>query len=344
MTTDTAESTQTLAPHEQIWALSTAAVPARCLQIAAELGIADHLEDSPASVHQLAEVCGADPERLDRILKLLAAHGLFVAVDGGYAHSPASRLLRADHPMSMRAFSQMMGLEIFQASFAELGNAVRSGETTAIERVAPGGLWPYLEQHPREQEIFGRAMTAKAAADAAAIVAAYDFGGFEEIVDVGGGRGHLLQAVVESAPQAHGVLFDLPDVVEAGGAQHPRLTRQAGDFFVDPLPGADCYVLMEIIHDWADAEATKILQAIRHAAAPNARILIIENALSETEPDPRGRILDVLMLTVTGGRERTPSQFATLLESAGLTLVKVIDTDGPLKIVEAAVASRHSRP
>jgi C-methyltransferase len=341
MTTDTAESTQTLAPHEQIWALSTAAVPARCLQIAAELGIADHLEESPASVHQLAEACGADPERLDRLLRLLAAHGLFVAVDGGYVHSPASRLLRADHPMSMRAFSQMMGLEIFQASFAELGNAIRSGET-AIERVAPGGLWPYLEQHPREQEIFGRAMTAKAAADAAAIVAAYSFRRFEEIVDVGGGRGHLLQAVVESAPQAHGVLFDLPDVVEAGGAQHPQLTRHAGDFFVDPLPAADCYVLMEIIHDWTDAEATKILQAVRRAAAPNARVLIIENALPETESDPRGRILDVIMLAVTGGRERTPSQFATLLESAGLTLVNVIDTDGPLKIVEAAVASSHS--
>ncbi|MGN6161766.1 MAG: methyltransferase [Marmoricola sp.] len=336
MTADTTKARVTAAPHEQIWAMTNAAVSARCLQIAADLGVADHIEEQPVPVDRLAAACGADADGLDRILGLLAAHGVFDETQGAYSHTPSSRVLRSDHPMSMRAFAQMMGLQIFQDTFAHLGDAVRGGGT-AVEQVSPGGLWPYLEQHPREQEIFGRAMTAKAAGDAGAILAAYDFGRFADIADIGGGRGHLVQAILESAPASRGVLFDLPEVTDGGGAQHPRLSRQSGDFFVDALPQADCYLLMEVIHDWADAEATRILSAIRRAAKPDARVLIIENVLSEARPDPRGRILDVIMLAVTGGRERTPSQLAVLLESAGLALADVIDTGGPLRIVEATV-------
>lgn len=179
-------------------------------------------------------------------------------------------------------------------------------------------------------------MTAKAAADIASVLEAYDFSRFGRIADIGGGRGHLLRAVLEAVPAAEGILFDLPEVIGTLEFEHERLTPQAGDFFVDPLPAADAYVLMEVIHDWADEESINILSAIRRAASPGAKAVIIENVLAEEQPDPRGQTLDIIMLSVTGGRERTPSEFGALLNRSGFRLEAVIETAGPLRIVEAA--------
>lgn len=201
--------------------------------------------------------------------------------------------------------------------------------------VATGGLWSYLNEHPREGEVFAQAMTAKAAADIAAVLGAYDFARFETIADVGGGHGHLLRAVLDVVPEARGILFDLPAVTEALDLDLDRLTAHPGDFFVDPLPTANAYVLMEVIHDWPDPQALAILQAVRRAAAPGARVLIIENALDGVAADPRGHTLDVIMLAVTGGRERTGRQLAGLLEEAGFASSSVTDTSGPLALVEA---------
>jgi hypothetical protein len=179
-------------------------------------------------------------------------------------------------------------------------------------------------------------MTAKAQADIAAILGGYDFGAFPTIADIGGGRGHLLEAILEANASARGVLFDLPGVIDSLGPAPQRLTRITGDFFADPLPPADAYVLMEVLHDWGDAEAVKILSAIHEAAsAGGATLLIIENVLGGAAADARGHILDVIMLTVTGGRERTVNQFDTLLDQAGFRRRSVLETSGPMRIVEA---------
>lgn len=222
-------------------------------------------------------------------------------------------------------------------ALADLAHSIRTGRP-AVELTAPQGGWAYLDSEPAQQAVFARAMTAKAAGHTAAVLAAYDFSSRHRIVDVGGGRGHLLHAVLQAAPQAQGTLFDLPGVVEAGGPAHPRLTRRAGDFFVDPLPVGDTYLLMEVIHDWADTQAIDILGAVRQAAAPDARVLIIENLLHEARLDPRSQTLDVIMLAVTGGRERTPTDLGALLEKAALRLTRVTDTSGPLRIAEAVPA------
>jgi C-methyltransferase len=300
----------------------------------AELGVADDLGDEPVSAVELSSRHGVDADALDRVLRLLAAHGIFQVDAGGFRHTPASELLRSDHPMSMRAFPRMMGLPVFATTFANLGHSVRTG-SPAVETVEPRGLWAYYQDHPDEAQIFGQAMTAKAAADIAAILAAYDFSRFGTIADIGGGRGHLLRAVLDAVPSAHGVLFDLPEVIDALDFDHERLTPQAGDFFVDALPTADAYVLMEVIHDWPDAECGAILSAIRRAAASGATVLVIENVLPDDEIDPRGQTLDVIMLAVTGGRERTPSQLSELFNRADLSDGPVIETAGPLRIVEA---------
>ena len=320
-------------PHELIFSLTNAGVAARCLHVAAELGVADHIDERPVPTRELALRCQVDPDGLDRVLRLLSAHGVFSPVSGGYQHSTASRLLRSDHPMSMRAFPEMMGLPVVLRSFDELAHSVRTGRP-AIELSDPDGLWGYLTGAPTERAVFGRAMTARAAGDTAAVLAAHDFSASRRIVDVGGGRGHLLHAVLEATPRAHGILFDLPGVVEAAGPAHPRLIRQAGDFFVDPLPAADTYLLMDVLHDWADAEALAILAAVRRAATDDAKVLVIEGILPE-DPDPGALTLDVIMLAVTGGRERTTDELTRLLHAAGLHLTEVIDTPGRLRIAEA---------
>jgi C-methyltransferase len=321
-------------PHEMIWQLTNAAVASRSLHVAADLGVADHLGDETAGAETLAARCGADPIALDRILSLLSAVGIFERTSSGYRHNDASRILRSDHPRSMRAFPQMMNLPLVATSFARLDHAVRKG-TPAADTVDPNGLWAYLEAHPDEARVFGEAMAAKAGADIAAVLDAYDFRPFDSVADIGGGRGHLLRAILDAVPGTRGVLFDLPSVISGLDISTEGLDAVAGDFFVDPLPKADAYLLMEVLHDWSDSEVVAILKAVRSAAEPGAVVLVIEGVLRDGEPDPRVHTLDVVMLAVTGGRERRPAEFEQLLTEAGFRLTTVIATDGPMSLIEA---------
>jgi C-methyltransferase len=320
-------------PHEIIWNLTNAEIASRCLHVVAELGVADAMTDEPVTAAVLASSGGVNAEALHRILCLLADHGVFSRDGLEFSHSPASQLLRTDHPMSMRAFPQMMNQSVIQDILGRLDHSVRTG-APATEVVSPEGLWSYYQSRPEESETFGRAMTAKASGDIACVLGAYDFSRFGVIADIGGGRGHLLRAALKSAPRASGVLFDLPEVTSQADVNHERLTVQAGDFFHDRLPVADAYLLMEVLHDWPDAEAAEILGAIRTVAPPGATVLVIENVLPDQGPDPRGHTLDVIMLAVTGGRERTPSELTQLFNRAGLSNPTIINTDGPLRIAE----------
>lgn len=321
-------------PHELLHTLINAGVASRALQVVAELGVADHMGEGAISADELAAACGANPDALDRVLRLLADCGFFAHDESGYRHNAQSVLLRSDHPGSLRAFAQMQGLPMFHNTYGHLDHSVRTG-APAFQLVDDGGLFHYFGAHPGEARVFDQAMTAKAVGDTAAILAACDFSDATTIADIGGGRGHLLRAVLDAAPHAHGILFDLPEVIAALPPSSERFSAQTGDFFVDPLPTADAYLLMEVIHDWPDSEAVAILSAVRRAANRGSRVLIIESILDEDRPDPRGRTLDVIMLAVTGGRERTARQLNVLLRAAGLSPTRVIDTAGPLRIAEA---------
>jgi hypothetical protein len=180
-------------------------------------------------------------------------------------------------------------------------------------------------------------MAGKAHGHVAAILAAYDFSGFARIGDIGGGQGHLLRAVLDAAPTAGGVLFDLPHVIDAAaGIASERLTLQAGDFFRDALPVCDAYMVMEVIHDWGAEESVDILQAIRHAAPSHAKLLLIEQMVP-TDPGPHwSKTLDIHMLTLLGGQQRTPQEYAALFDRAGFALQREIDTGAEVSILEAA--------
>jgi C-methyltransferase len=321
-------------PLDVVLTLTSRTVASRSLQLIAELGVADLIDELPVAAEELAASCGVEPDALDRLLRLLAANGIFAHRPEGYLHTDASRLLRDDQPMSVRALTRLYGLPVIAASLMHLDHSVRSGQPAA-EIVEPNGFFAYLEAHPDEATIFDQAMTAKAAADVAAVLRAYDFQRFSTIADIGGGRGHLIRAVLDAVPEARGVLFDLPRVIDAQDLDRSRLMAQAGDFFVDPLPSADAYLLMEVIHDWPEAEAAAILRAVRRAASPGALLLIIEGIVPEECADPRVYSLDVLMLAVSGGHERTARELGDLLHGAGFRVGRVVETASTMRIVEA---------
>ena len=310
----------------------------RSLHVVADLGVADALDETPCSATELAAAVGAHPGALSRVLRLLAAHGVFEVEGDTVRHSPASRLLRTDHPQSMRAFAQMFGLPVFWATFEAMGHSVRTGNPATAE-VFPDGFWAYLGERPDAGRVFNAAMGGKAHGAIAGILAAYDFSRFRTIGDIGGGNGHLLRAIVDAVPSANGVLFELPRVIdEAAGVASERLTLRAGDFFRDALPSCDAYLLMEIIHDWGDEESVAILQAVRRAASPGATVLIIE-AIVPDDPGPAWpKMLDIHMLTLLGGRQRTQPEYEALLSRAGFRFRREIVTGAGVSILEAEAA------
>jgi hypothetical protein len=300
----------------------------------ANLGVADALGESPQTAAALATATGAHPAALDRVLRLLSAYGIFERRDGLYSHTPASRLLRADHPQSMRPMVRMFGLPALWASVGELEHSVRTA-LAATDKVLPGGAWHHFASHPEEGRLFNEAMTAKAHGQIVGVLGAYDFSGFGVIGDIGGGRGHLLKAVLARAQQARGVLFDLPHVIEAAAdVASDRMTLQAGDFFKGPLPACDAYLIMEVIHDWDDGQARTILRNVLSAAPPHAKLLVVE-AMVPDDPGPSwAKTLDICMLVI-GGKQRTRKEYEQLLSGAGFRFIREIDTGAGASIIEA---------
>jgi hypothetical protein len=310
----------------------------RCLHVVANLGVADALNETPRTAADLAASVGAHPDALGRVLRLLAAHGVFECQGDTFRHSLASRLLRTDQPQSLHAIARMFGLPINWDICRALEHTVRTG-LPAADKVFPGGFWAYFAEHPEENGIFNAAMAAKAHGQIAGIVAAYDFSGFRMIGDIGGGRGHLLHAVLDSAPDANGVLFDLPHVVaEAASLASGRLKLQPGDFFKDALPSCDAYLLMEVIHDWGDEQASAILKAIRRSAPPDSKLLLIEQIIPADPGPDWTKTLDIHMLALLGGRQRTRQEYEELLAGAGFSFRGEIDTRAGISILEAVLA------
>jgi hypothetical protein len=324
-------------PFSIIQELSAGYFASRCLHVAAELGVADALGDSGLPLERLSATVGADPDALGRILRLLQSLGVFDLQAGVVTNTPASMLLRSDHVPSSRDFVRMFGLTLNWRSAELLLDSVRTGEAAA-PKAFKGGFWARLEENPNEARIFDAAMTSKAMGQVGAITAAYDFSGHRHIADIGGGQGHLIRAILRACPAAEGALFDLPHVVEAarsGGDADGRLRFQSGDFFKDKLPEADCYVLMEVIHDWADAPAGEILARVRASAPKGARLLIIETEVPEGPSPDWSKTLDIVMLTLFAARQRTAEQYRRLLDANGFGLERVIDTGAGISIFEA---------
>ena len=309
-----------------------------CLTSVTNFKVADALGDTPRTAAELAEATGADPQALRRMLRFLAAHGIFACRGDRFAHTVASQLLRADHPYSMREFVAIFGTPAVAELLGYFDYTLQTG-TPAPCKVNPGGFFALLQAEPEFGRLFNAAGTAKARLQIASIIAAYDFSARATIADVGGGPGHLLQAVLDTAPQAAGVLFDLPPVVEsAAAAASDRLRLQPGDFFTDPLPACDTYLIMDVIRDWDDDQATALLSAVRKAALPQARVLVIETIIADVPGPDWSKIMDIVMLWISGGRQRSRSEHERLLSTAGFRLERVIPTISDVSILHAVPA------
>jgi hypothetical protein len=325
-------------PAETVLSLSTAYWASRCLHLVADFGIADALGDEPQPAAVLAAKTGTNPDALHRLLRALANHGVFTLKDGRFSHNPASRLLRTDDPASMRSLARMMGLNFHWDVFRELGHSLKTGESAADKAIA-GGLFEHLRTHSEDGRVFNEAMVGKSFAQIGPLLGAYDFTRFDTIGDIGGGVGHLLGAILNTAPSANGVLFELPEVIaQAKSTPNPRITYVAGDFFKDAIPPCDLYVMMTVIHDWSDADSIAILKNLRAHAPEGARLLLAEAVIDESAKGNFTIDLDIEMLVFASGRERTKSQWHSLLDEAGFKLVQAVPLAGITGLVEAVVA------
>jgi hypothetical protein len=329
---------ETTDPGQTLLGLTTAYWVSRCLHVAAELGVADRLHDEPQSAETLAATLGVQAQPLMRVLRCLANHGVFAVEDDLIAHNAASRMLATDARPSLRSLVRMMGLRAHWDAYGELETSVRTGEP-GFRAATGGGLFDYLTKHADHARVFDEAMTGKSLGQIGGVLAAYDFSGFKTIGDIGGGAGHLLAAVLQTAPEAQGVLFDLPQVAErAAEAPHPRIRYVGGDFFNDELPVCDAYLMMTVLHDWSDAEAAQILAQIRRAAPPGAKMLLIEAVIGLNPGFDFGKDLDIEMLVMTTGRERTAEEWTRVLAEGGWRLTRIVPARGMSAVVEAELA------
>jgi hypothetical protein len=322
----------------QLMQLTTACWASRCLHVVAELGVADALGDQPQSTEALAKATSTQPQALYRVLRLLASLGIFEWRNGTWNHTESSRFLRSNHPESLRDYVRMLGLPVFWSALEDLEHSLRTGECAFAKR-HPEGVFAYLAKHPDESRIFDSAMTSKSHRDIAAILPAYGFSQFATIADIAGGRGHLLRAILKSSPKTQGILFDQPHVVaEVAPEDGEKLTVIGGNFFTDSMPKADAYLLMNIIHDWPDAESIKILSAIRRAMSKRARVLIIETVVPDAPGPHLSKELDITMMAIPGGMERTQEEYASLATKCALRLERMVETQSPYSVLEMVAA------
>jgi hypothetical protein len=309
----------------------------QALYVAAKLGIADHLANGPKSVDELAREVGANRKALLRLMRHLTALDLFKQEESKkFSLAPLGELLRNDGPESMRYNAIYAGEEIYKAT-GELLHSVRTGET-AFKHLYGKGHFDWLGDHPDESSTFNKAM-AQSLRRLQNPIEFYDFSGKGLVVDVGGGRGDLITSVMRANPHLKGILFDLPQGAQEAQS-HLRTNRVAdrcqiitGSFFDSVPEGGDVYVLSRILHDWADDKAAIILANCRKAIKEDGTLLIRDNVL--TDHDLHGSQIDLTMMIMTGGEERTESEWKSLLSSAGFSLTKVHKKDGQFDLVEA---------
>jgi hypothetical protein len=326
-----------LAAFDQVRQLAAGQYLVGSLHAVTALGVADAFAES-VTVSALAAAVKAEPEALGRVLRLLSSRGIFSLDQGRVSHTPASLLLRADHPASLAPLVRMFAGEIQWRAAEHVLDAVRIGEAVT-PRLYDGGFWAYYQERPAEGRVFDGAMQAKAVAQIAGVLRCHDFSRYGRIVDAGGGQGHLLRAILAQHPGARGVLFDQPEVIEAARAlgNPSGMSFVAGDFFA-AVPEGDAIILMEVIHDWADAEAVRILETVRRAANPETRLLLIETEVPEG-PEPHwSKLLDIVMLTQFGSLQRTRAQYQSLLEASRFEMTGAIDTGMDISVIEARPA------
>ena len=325
---------------QELFGLIFSNVITQCLGVVAELGIADLLKNGERSIADLARRSSVHERSLYRVMRALAGSGVFAESSPDHFElTPLAEPLLSDSPNTLRDFAIFAGNRVHNDAYANVMHSVRTGET-AFKHVHGAEIFDYFKTDAEFFSVFNNAMTSNSRREAVAIAGAYDFFQFETLADVGGGLGFLLSEVMKTAPKLRGVLFDLPEVVakaeatfDAAGVAD-RVTIEGGSFF-DSIPvRADAYMMKYIIHDWDDARARTILENCVESMNPGGRVLVIDHVIPEGNEPHIGKLLDIEMLIVPGGSERTRAQFEELFSTAGLKLTQIVPTATPLCLVE----------
>ncbi|SOJ56710.1 Multifunctional cyclase-dehydratase-3-O-methyl transferase TcmN [Mycobacterium simulans] len=329
-------------PHVAMMEMIVEAWAAQAITSASDLRLADALAKGPLSAEELAIAVNADADAVSRLLRALVGRGIFrQRRDGRYDLTPLADTLRSDAEVSLAGMARWVGSPQHREHWSRLTQAVRTGRPVVPElRGKPA--FDYLADEPELAEIFNRAMTSTSELSIAPVIAAYDFSSFGTIVDVAGGHGRLLAAILAATPAARGVLFDLPQVVtgapEVLQENHvaDRVRVEEGSFFDEDIPGGgDAYVLKNIIHDWSDDDAVRILRNVRTAAGAGKKVLLVEFVIPPHDREFTGKWVDLEMLVVVPGRERTATEYGQLLDRAGFRMTRVVETASPYSLVEA---------
>jgi ubiquinone/menaquinone biosynthesis C-methylase UbiE len=328
-------------PHVQLIQMGVAIWPARAVYAAAELGIADLLADGPREVEEIARQTGTHVRSLSRLMRALASCGIVEETRPGlFATTTLGDALRDGAPGAARATILTIAGSWQWKAWGQFLHALRTGQS-GVKAAFGKDLFEFLSDEPVHSARFNDAMVGMHGAVAPTVVAAYDFSRFRSIVDVGGGKGALLAEILKAHPQMNAVLFDLPETEQhardyiAAAGLGGRCTFHAGDFFKHFPSGHDAYVMAHVLHDWSDDDAVAILRKCREAMPAQGRLLIVEAVLPDGNMPHHGKLMDLLMLTVTGGVERSQSEFHQILAQSGFTLGRVHPTSTHQSIIEA---------
>lgn len=312
----------------------------QAIYAAAKFEIAEHLKDGARSVDELAHLTQTDAGALYRLLRALASVGIFSEGESRrFSLTPLAEPLRGDVAGSKKALALMSGDEQFHA-WAEIEYSIRTGQK-AFDKVFGQPVFEYLGQHPDKARIFDAAMVGIHGRESNAVLEAYDFAGIGTIADIGGGNGSQIAEVLRQNPDMRGILFDLPHVIEraqerinaAGVARRCELV--SGSFFEAVPAGADAYMMRHIIHDWDEDKCLTILRNCRRAMKPGSKLLVVESIIPPGNEPCGGKLLDLVMLLIPGGKERTEAEYRELFAQAGFALSRVIPTSAEVSVLEA---------
>jgi hypothetical protein len=313
----------------------------QALYVVAKLDIATLLDDGPKTVADLAAASGAQPELLGRLIRTLAPIGVFRHLpDGTVETTPLGATLSANRPDSTRA-AALFWMETHYLPFSELLHNVRTGETAATHYFGEP-FFDWIVKDPERVELLSSAMTNVTGGVRAGMFEGYQLPPGAVVADIGGATGSVLARLLENEPVRRGIVFDLPEVVPDAQrhieqqALTDRVDVVAGDFF-ESVPRADVYVLSYILHDWDDDKCRRILGSIKAAAEPGARLVVVEGIVPAGDEPHLTKAIDLVMLAMMGGKERSADEFEQLLSSAGFTLDRIVATPSPFSFIEASL-------
>lgn len=331
-------------PEAQIAEILLSQLASRLVHLAATLNLPDHLAEGPRTAEELAPLTSTHAPALYRVMRTLASLGFFAEdPEHRFALRPLGAVLKTGTPSYAAAI--VLGGEIMGRSLDQFLYSVQTGNT-GFERSFGMPIFDWLAANPVQAALFNDTMVGFHGMEPPAIAAAYDFSAFQTIADVGGSTGNLLATILSRHSGPRGILFDLPHVVRDAAALleqrgvADRVRIEAGSFFESVPAGADAYVLSHIIHDWKLEQCLTILGNCRRAMDSGGHLLLVEMVLPDGDAPHPGKMLDMVMLTVPGGEERTASQYSSLLDQAGFRMTRVVPTASAVSIVEAVPRSR----